>query len=297
MNREYVLGIDIGGTNLRLALIDSNYKIYKPFIKKIVEYKNENIIEDIIEIISSYLKEVETDITAIGIGVPGIVKKGQEIISCPNITGLEGIIFYRLLSKNFGLPVFIDKDVNMIMLADYNNLGKKYNNIIGIYIGTGFGNSMILNGQLYTGSRGFAGELGHIHLKGMDGNCNCGNEGCLELHAAGKRLQKIADKYDIDIDKIFLDADLEESEINEFVSNIAIGTSSVINIIDPELVVLGGGVIKMKGFPLDKLTNEIRYFLRTPEIKNELKIVLSPSGKYSGCIGAAIYCFSHLQLK
>jgi len=294
MNREYVLGIDIGGTNLRLALVDKDYNIYKPFLKKIIEYKNDNLLEFIIETISSYLREVETEIIAIGVGVPGIVKKGQEIISCPNITKLEGEIFYQILKEEFKLPIYIDKDVNMLMLADYYHLGTDYDNIVGIYIGTGFGSSLILNSQLYTGTRGFAGELGHIHLKGMDGKCNCGNEGCLELYAGGKKLQIIADEYDINIEELFLKKSIQDTNISKFINDIAIGTSTVINIFDPELVVLGGGVIKMNRFPLDELKNSIRNYLRTSVVKNELKIVLSNTGKYSGCIGAAIYCFNQM---
>jgi allose kinase len=166
--------------------------------------------------------------------------------------------------------------------------------VVGCFIGTGFGCSIIINGKLYKGTRGFAGELGHIHLKGKKKHCNCGSKGCLELYAAGNTIEILAKKRNVSIKDFFLKIDKESLEIRELLDNIAIGISTIVNLLDPELIVIGGGVVNMANFPLDALKKRIYKYLRSDILVGEVKIIKSNIGKFGGCLGAGIYYYSKL---
>ncbi|AZO93756.1 allose kinase [Halocella sp. SP3-1] len=293
MTEKVVLGIDIGGTNLRLALVDNNYKTHDMFITNIADYKNKNFKKWLINTINDYIENSSKEVAAIGVGVPGIVDRDQ-IISCPNITELENSKLKETLYNQFNIPIVIEKDVNLIMLAEQKLLNRTAQNIVGFFIGTGFGCSIIINGRLYKGFRGFAGELGHIPLKGKSKPCNCGSKGCLEMYAAGKALEKIASNNNITIENFFIDMK-GKSEVEEFLDNLAIGIVTSVNLLDPELIIIDGGVIRMKGFPLKYLKELIKQRLRSNIMIDNLEIIDSNIGKYGGCLGAGVYFFDYIQ--
>ncbi len=295
MTKDVVLGIDLGGTNLRLAIVDQDLNfINKHMIEISFIKKNVNFINELIKIVYDYLNYANRSIKAIGVGLPGLVNKEGAIISCPSSTNLEKSNLKFLFEQKFAVPVFIEKDVNLIMLAEYKKLNKDIKNVVGYFIGTGFGCSMIINGKLYKGTRGFAGELGHIHLKGKKKHCNCGSKGCLEIYSAGNAIELLAKKRNISIKDFFLKIDKEDLEIKELLDNMAIGVSTVVNLLDPELIIIGGGVINMAGFPLGTLKKEIYKYLRSNILVDEVKIIKPNIGKFGGCLGASIYCYSNL---
>jgi len=291
MNNKYILGVDIGGTNLRLALIDQDYKMHNQFITEINNFKG-NMMDEIINILSRYLERKE-EIKAIVFGIPGIVQNNK-IFSCPNVIELENSNLKEVIENNLKIPVYIEKDVNLIMLAEYNILDIQEKNVLGFFVGTGFGFSMIINGELYEGSHGFAGELGHVPLKGKTKTCNCGNSGCLELYGAGRKIKEITDQNNSKIEDFFIDYK-NSNEYDEFLENILLGIITAINILDPAVIILGGGVIKMKDFPKKRLQEDIRKNLRDQSISDSLKILDSKHEKFGGCLGAGIYGFKTIK--
>ncbi|MFW6308438.1 MAG: allose kinase [bacterium] len=294
---NFVLGIDIGGTNLRLALTDRKFNIYNPVIRSLADIKTKDITDYILKTVYSYLQSVEQDILAIGIGVPGIVEQGKKIISCPNLPGLKGESLAREFKKKYKVPVFIEKDVNLLMMAEINNISSSYQNVVGVYIGTGVGCSIVINGKLYKGTRGFAGELGHIPFQKSKDSCNCGSNGCLELYTGGKKLQSIAENNDTDLENIFIASGLVKEEVEIYIENISRGVASVVNIIDPGLVILGGGVIENRYFPFQKLKKLIKKYSRVENSGFNLPIKKSSLEKFSGCKGASIYYHNFYQQK
>lgn len=290
MNNKYILGIDIGGTNIRLAIIDENYNLFEKYKTEINNFK-ENFIQKISKIIANYLSK-NYEIKAIVFGIPGIVHENK-IFSCPNLLELEDNNLKNKLENHFNIPVYIEKDVNLIMLAEYNSLKEKSKNVLGFFIGTGFGFSMILNRELYEGTRGFAGELGHIPLKGMNKKCNCGNEGCLELYAAGKRIDEITQTNGDDIENFFIKYEGKD-EVNELLNNISLGIVTAINLLDPSTIILGGGVVKMNGFPKEQLIKMIKSRVRSEKIAKDLEIIDAKHSQFGGCLGAGIYGFKTL---
>ena len=214
MKNEYILGIDIGGTNFRIGLVNNKYEIIDFNMKSISELKKGDFIRNLVKEINVYLYGYKGCIEAIGIGFPSIISKDKTYIySTPNI-------------KNI---------------------------VLGFYIGTGLGNVIYINDRILEGKHGVAGELGHIPTFKLDDLCSCGNKGCIEMIASGKALKNIMDKYypNEQIDDIFLNHYNDEI-IKEYISALSIPIATEINIFDPDYIIIAGGIPIMKNFPTKK---------------------------------------------
>lgn len=288
-----VLGIDIGGTNVRLAFVNSRGELGERKAILVSSLDKNDPLTGLVNVIKDFVSEHDSNNTllAVGLGIPGIVDGRGNIISCPNIGFLENSDLKSILEGELGVPTFIEKDVNFILYGEYHTQGlKEINNLIGFYVGTGFGCSLLLNRDIYRGSHGFAGELGHIPLIGHTDLCNCGNQGCLELYGAGRYLAEQSANLAVDVADFFT-SDATKDKADRFLEYVAVGMLATINVFDPELVIIGGGVPQMEGFPWDKLENRIRRGLRSDLIRQQLRIIPSQAQVYGGCLGAALYCF------
>ena len=292
---ESVLGIDIGGTNIRLAQVDRELKVLRSLQVK-VEEAQEGLVSFLAGAVQEFIDGGEVPVGAIGIGLPGIVSGSGEILSCPNLDpALTGVNLREILVNRFGIPVHIQKDVNFILYSESGAL-KQQDSAIGFYIGTGLGFAMMIKGQLITGERGFAGELGHIPLKGKSGLCGCGNTGCLELYAAGRAIAEITAQAGSDVADFFLNP-AHVQDVDEWLENLTLGMVTAITILDPSLVIVGGGVANMEGFPFEKLEQEVRSRLRHPLVAKQLVVQRSTAGPLGGCLGAAMYCFDNEEVQ
>jgi allose kinase len=290
-----ILGMDIGGTNMRTAFIDTDYNVDNLKIDKTADLLFGNDIPDkLTGYIASLLKTKKTPPIAISIGLPSTVDRANRIVySTPNIKGLDNIDIASHVEKVCTIPVFVIRDVCLLLLHDIHvNRLKKEGFILGFYVGTGFGNAISLNGEIVTGKHGVAAELGHIPVIGRTELCGCGNRGCIELYASGKRLAEIQNTYfkGMNIEEV-LEKHTGHPVIMEFVENIAIGIASEITILDPEEVILGGGVIMRKGFPRQMLEKAIRKYTRKPYPANSLRFIYSKESNENGVIGAGIFGF------
>ena len=300
---KYIIGIDIGGTNFRIGMIRSDGTL-KNFIrtKSSILQNNDNQslikLEDYIE---NYIgKYLDGKLLAISVGFPSTVSKDKKtVLQTPNIKGFDNINVADPLSQRFNVPVYVTKDVHSLLLFDIMKFKLDPNlTIIGFYVGTGFGNSIYLNGSFLYGKNGVAGELGHIPTFDMSRQCGCGNKGCIELFAGGKNLVNIQEKYfgDLDISKIFTIHSNHEI-ILEYINYISLPIATEINIFDPDCVVIGGGIIEMENFPIARLEEDIRFHVRKPYPANNLKIIYSNHNQKAGVLGAAYYGFKELKLE
>ena len=292
--------MDIGATNLRSAFVDTNYSVEDFCIEKTAEVLYGIDVPDKLALyIASRLKTRETPPLAISIGLPSTVDRSNRIIySTPNINGLDNVDIAACIEKVCNIPVFIIRDVSLLLLHDiYDNDLKKEGFILGFYIGTGFGNAISLNGKIIAGRHGVAGELGHIPVYGKTDFCGCGNMGCIEIYASGKRLVEIRDTHfkGMDFD-CMLEKHSEHPVVTEFIDYIAVGIASEITILDPDEVVLGGGVITQRGFPRQKLEIAIQKYTRKPYPANNLQFIYSKSSNENGVVGAAIFGYQKLEL-
>jgi allose kinase len=299
--KKMVFGMDIGGTNLRSAFVDTSYNVEEFRIDKTSEVLyGSNIPEKLAEYTAGILKTKKIQPSAIAAGLPSTVDRANRFVySTPNIKGLDNVDIADYIERACNVPVFVIRDVCLLLLNDIhdNNL-KKDGFVLGFYIGTGFGNAISLNGEIVVGKHGVAGELGHIPMFGKTGLCGCGNHGCIELYASGKRLAEIRD---IHFEGMSFDSLLENHsdhpDVAEFIENMAIGIASEITILDPEEVILGGGVIIQKGFPRKKLEAAILKYTRKPYPANSIHFVYSKESEKNGVIGAGIFGFQKIGIK
>lgn len=287
---EFIIGIDIGGTHFRIGAVNSNGEINN--FKKIRTssvIKN-NVLPDIIEFLSEYISGL--NVKAIAIGFPATLDKNrQKVLQAPNIKFMENLPVVSEISKALNVPVFAERDVSMALLFDMKKYEIPDEGIIcGIYFGTGIGNAISINGKLLVGKNGTAGELGHIPVDKSDVFCGCGNYGCMESLAGGKYLAKLQKEHftETQISDLFLKHE-NNSLINEFIDRMAIAVSTEINILDPDYVLVGGGVLNMKNFPKNLLREKIISHSRKPLPAENLNLIFTDDESDKSIIGAALY--------
>ncbi len=252
-----------------------------------------NFIQDyIVENVSS------EKILGVAIGFPSTIDKDKKaVLSTPNIEGLNQLNVVNELQKELGLKVFIDRDVNLLLQYDmhYHNISGN-GIILGFYIGTGFGNSIQINGQALVGHNGTAGELGHIPIMNNKKPCKCGNYGCIENYASGKYLKEIVDEHfpNTYISNIFVKHS-EHEIIQQYVEYLSIPIATEINIFDPDYIILGGGVLHMDNFPFTTLEKNIYKHVRKPYPANNMKYYYSRNNQENGVIGAGLYGFKRIK--
>ena len=192
MAKKYNIGVDIGGTNVKIALVDEKgYIAYSNSVPTRAEMGYEYTIQNIINTIKDSLKESNNDISnigGIGFGLPGQIDSINGIVRLlPNIPGWVEVPLAKIVSDEFKVPVKLDNDVRVATLGELNfGAGKGCKNLICLTVGTGVGSGIVLNGQLVRGASLTAGEIGHVVVERHDGRiCGCGSTGCLEAYASG----------------------------------------------------------------------------------------------------------------
>lgn len=308
------IGIDIGGTNIGAGLLDENLNIvYKREIPTNKD-KGYDFIESqiilIIEDMISKASELGQKIDSIGIGIPGIADvTGDKVIYCTNLN-LVNVSLGKNLRDKFSIPVFIENDATVAGIAEAAlGVTKGYPNSVFITIGTGVGGGIIINHKVYAGSHGIGSEIGHMIVGENFYDCNCGNNGCLETFVSSTAIQKyvineiengftgtillekVNDIKEIDTKLIFecakLGDELSNKAVNRMVKYLTIGIVNIINIIDPEIIAIGGGVAKAGDFLLDKIKALLPRYILLKELSfGEIK--LGKLGNDAGIIGAAM---------
>src|SRR5580698_9522788 len=199
--KQYVVGVDVGGTNIKLGVVGPGAKVIfrtslltKPFDSHRIKMISALAQEIDSAITTAGLKK--NQIAGVGIGLPGLIDYEKGIVRfLPNIPGWRKVPLKSILQKRIKLPVFVDNDVKVITLAESKfGAGKGVRNLICLTLGTGVGAGLILNGQLYRGEDNAAGELGHMPLNEHGPKCNCGGFGCFERYVGSRALLKLASR-------------------------------------------------------------------------------------------------------
>lgn len=292
---KFIIGIDIGGTNFRIGLVDAQLKVLQ-FDK--IPVRNvlftSNPLEDLARFLSEYLRRNAPGerIRAISIGFPATINRERtEVLQAPNVRCMENLPVVHHLSARLGLPVYIERDVTMTLHYDMARYQIPDRGVIaGIYFGTGIGNAIRINGEMLSGMDGVAGELGHIPVVGSREPCGCGNFGCMENVAGGKYLARLCREVytDTHIGDIFARHG-GDALLKDFVDRIAIAVATEINILNPDCVLVGGGVIEMDAFPRALLEEKIHEHTRKPYPEKSLNLIFVEDAPQKSVIGAAIY--------
>lgn len=291
--------MEIGGTNLRYGIVKNSMEIVefnKISTKGLSDAKDK--IKYLAVLIDSMLHKVDIkNVKAITMALASLIDKNRKILySSPMIKDFNNIAIVDQLQSIFKIPVIIEKDVNILLLYEINkSILNKRGIIIGVFIGTGLGNAICIDGQIYKGNSGTACELGHIPVPGLDLMCGCGKKGCIELLACGNVLHRLAaEKYKCHVSEIFIKHG-NENDVRCIVFNCAIAIATEVTILDPTCLILGGGVIEMEGFPMNFLKQSIRENLRIPDPRESLKIISASGDEYAGVIGVALHAKKMLE--
>lgn len=308
---NYYVGIDLGGTNTKIGVVDKEgNKIFTTTIKTESIDGYEISLNRISEILKENLKEYEIkteQVGGVGIGVPGPVVQSQTVKFFANFPWPENLNLAEEFEKRLGLKVKVDNDVNIITLGEmWKGAGKGHSNVLGIAIGTGIGGGIIVDGRLVTGKTGTGGEVGHTKVVKDGKLCGCGQKGCWEAYASatgiireahGRLIVNKKNKlYEATKGRELEAKDIFEAAINgdEFSMDIvdyeadylALGIGNLLNTLDPEIVVLGGGVSMAGDFLIDKLKEKLNKY-SLPSALEGLKIVRAELGNDAGILGAA----------
>jgi len=296
-----LLGIDVGGTNIKYGVVQNgldNKIIYKNSIITEVVKGKEFVIRKIVSIIERCKQNY--DIKSIGIGIAGLVDSASGIIfESPNFPDWKDINLKNEL-KVVDLPIFIDNDANCFAYGEYLlRNDKTIRNLIGITLGTGIGGGLIINGKLYHGNYGFAAEIGHIKVVPDGRRCNCGQNGCLEAYSSGFAIEKKSKEIfgeKITVSSLYqmaLKGNRKAIEIfKDAFEKLGIVCAGLINLLNPDIIVFGGGLSNMKDFlliPVKKVIQKNCY----KKLYEKVKIEVSQSDIDSGIIGAAYLIHSN----
>lgn len=310
------IGIDVGGTNVKIALVDKSGKIiYSNSVPTYAKMGYEYTVNNIKQAIKDLMKETNTtakDIDGIGFDFPGQVDYKTGVVKlAPNIPGWVNVPIAQMIEEEFHIPTRIDNDVRCAALGEMKfGAGQGCENFVCITVGTGIGSGLVVNGQLVRGASNAAGEIGHIKLQMKDGLiCGCGDTGCLEAYASGPSIVAMAQDYikGGKSTKFREMAAAEGGEITPYMvakaaeagdpvakrifaivgEYIGIGLTSVINLLNPEKVIIGGGVAEAGNLLLDPIRKTIKE--RAMVVAGSaVEIVPAQLGNSAGVIGASM---------
>ena len=312
--KKYRIGVDIGGTNIKIALIDFDGKIiYSATTPTRAEMGYEAGINNIKQAIKDLMQETNATkdtIEAIGFGLPGQIDYKNGIVkNLPNIPGWTNVKLAKIIDTEFSIPTRLDNDVRCAALGELNfGAGKGCENLGCITVGTGIGAGIVLNGKLVRGAANAAGEIGHIKME-MNGGplCGCGDYGCFEAYASGPAIVTMAKEYisggksakykEMAADGIItpylvaqaaLQGDAVSIQIFKQMGKIiGTGLTSVVNLLNPQKIIIGGGVADAGDILLDPIRKTILDRAMPIQAKS-VEIVPAQLANTAGVIGASL---------
>ncbi|HWN97454.1 MAG TPA: ROK family protein [Methylomirabilota bacterium] len=313
--RNYFVGVDLGGTKILAGLFDAKLQpLGATKLSTKAQRGSDAVLERVARCVLDAIDECDLEtkqIRGVGIGAPGVVDQEHgEVIFAPNL-GWKDVAAVKELEKRLDLPVFLENDCHVCMLGVYEQeLKSKPKHVVGIFIGTGIGGGIIINGELFTGANHTAGELGHMVIDINGPKCSCGNKGCFEvlasrlalfraIQAAVKNGQKseltemlgedLKDLRSGDIRKAIRRGDkVVEKIVEEAAEYTGIAVANLVNLLNPEIVVLGGGVIEALGDEMMPTITKSAKSHVMPGLFKNVEIIASKLGDNAGITGAAV---------
>lgn len=314
--KKYTIGVDIGGTNIAIGFIDeSNQLVLKDSVETPKNGSAKEIISCIVSLISKMSKEMgvtKENYDYIGIGVPGTVNKESKRIEFANNLAFHDEDLMEMLKKHYKeIPIAMNNDANAAAYGEFiAGVGKDVNSLIMVTLGTGIGGGIIIDRRLYEGSNFAAGELGHFVINCEGIACNCGRKGCFEAYASATALieqTKNAMKMDKEsilwemcdynlekvegktlFDSVRLFDKTAEKVLNKYIYYLSVGIIDIINIFQPDMVCIGGGISKAGDLILDGLLERVQKEDYARTSKKQARIVFAQLENDAGIIGAGL---------
>ncbi len=320
---EYIVGVDLGGTKILSGVFDTNLKLVST---SKLSTKPQRGVDAVIERIARCAREAvdEADlqmknVAGVGIGAPGAVNfEDGVVIFAPNMPGWKDVPLKKMLEKELEVPVFVENDCNIAALGVYGaELKSKPKSMLGIFVGTGIGAGIVINGELYGGFGHTAGEVGHMVLDVDGPKCGCGSKGCFEavasrtaifqrIKGAVKDGQKtlltemlgddLEDLRSGDLRKAIRRGDkFVDKVVEEAAEYIGIATANLVNVLNPEVVVIGGGVLEALEDEMMSIIVETAKDYAMPGSMKGVEITSTKLGDHAGITGGAVLARSQIK--
>lgn len=295
---KYAIGIDVGGTNIRIAVVDENGQLYDVYKESTIATDIESLRKQIL----SLVKRIDLNkykVEGIGIGVPGPVKPDGTVIYIPNLNISTSFNLKKMIEDETNLPTYVGNDANVAGLAEaFVGNGKGYDVVQYITMSTGIGGGLVMNKKMIVGKNGLAQEIGSMIVKnGGRAPSIFKAKGCIEGEASGTMLTVKANELGLNANNagdVFTLASqgnqLALNLKNEFISDVAAFIGSIVAYMEPDIFVLGGGLMKSKDYFLEELIKRVDDYVYE-SLKGNIKIVCAKYDQDCGIIGAAMQCF------
>jgi glucokinase len=299
VGENLVIGVDLGGTKTLGARIYANGDVERHF--EIATPTNSQ--EELLAGIDSLVEElIDDDVTALGFGIPSrIDQRTGRAVASVNIP-LADLDFRDRMSQRFGLPVGIDNDANAAAIAEWKiGAAQGANDVVMLTLGTGVGGGLILGGKPYRGSTGAGAELGHIVIVHGGRACSCGGHGHIESYASGHAAKLLATEAfgkETDARQLvqlaFAGDDQAKALLADIGEHLGSGLGSIVNLFNPELIVVGGGFAAAWHFIHDPMERRMREEA-LPPARDQAKIARAQLGTIAGVVGAGFVAYEALE--
>lgn len=286
---QVAVAADIGGTSTRLGVLDATYRPGTP-LPPLTKLESRELRTDPLDVLVNWINSAVPPgktLAAAVIGLPTMFDATTRFVqSSPNIPEFEGLDIAAEIAPRLGVLSLVDRETVLMATGEWvTGAAKGYDAMLSVFIGTGVGGAMLFNGTPYRGASGAAVEIGHIPIAIEGKECVCGNIDCLEAYASGHVLIEIAASAGVPIDMVFETPSLT-SEVTGYIKALSYGLASAANILDPEILVIGGGLPLRPSFPMARLIAETKEHLRAPAARQALTITSAQLGSQAIIPGA-----------
>ena len=317
VREQFIVGIDLGGTNIAAGAMptDGTREIAMRMIPTLSENGAEAVVDRIAALVEDVIRETQnetgaerSDFLGVGIGSPGPLDRARGVVIVTPNLGWRDFPLRDEVSKRVNLPATLDNDANCATLGEWwCGAAKGGRNVVGLTIGTGIGGGLILDGKLYHGAADSAGEIGHTTIDSTGRRCKCGNYGCLEAYTSGPAIAERAREtlegdddsllvgmVDRDLKKITAQTVFEAAKRGDRIASevvrdtahfLGVGVSNLLNIFNPDIFVIAGGVTQAGDLLFDPLRAEVKRRAFKPAV-DACRIVAGALPLSAGVVGA-----------
>ncbi len=311
----YRIGVDLGGTNIAVGVVDDNYKIVgRGKVKTNAPRPAEEIFDDIAKAIRLAVDDAGLtmdDIASVGIGTPGSVNKEAGTIEFSNNLNFNNVPAKRMLEERVGKSCVFENDANAAALGEaYAGAGNGVKNLVAVTLGTGVGSGIIVGGKVLGGTNDAAGEMGHTTIVVDGEQCNCGRKGCWERYASATalisqtkaKMQECPDSKMWELSEGSLDNvsgrtafnamyagdEAGKQVVDQYIKYVAVGVTNIVNTFQPDVICIGGGISNEGDNLLDPIRDFVERERYTKYAKKQTKVCKAVLGNDAGIIGAAL---------
>lgn len=312
-----VIGVDVGGTKLLAGVVDRALNVHHRVFRRVRDAQGtEELLDALVAAVDEARDAAEAEVAAVGFGIPSLVdaRSGRAVTSVH--LPLRGVAFRDLMAERLGLPVAVDNDATAAMLAEHRcGAARGASTAALLTLGTGIGGGIVADGRIVRGAGGGAGEWGHMVVDVDGPRCSCGNSGCLEALVSGTALGRSGQRVAAATPESGLGRALAagreitgmlvtelahdgDASARDVVANMGIylgvGIANVVNILNPEVVAVGGGVVAAGDLLLEPARRTVAERALAPS-RDQVRIVPTRFGDASGMIGAALLAMDLLD--